>query len=114
MSNISQQQLQQYQDLADKALDYLKRIKAGENMNLKDEIYKNSNEIQSLINLIFKKQLNASQQEIDKLEELARIQRVKMLELESKDAKRRFRLYGGIALVLILGIVFYKYKQKKI
>jgi hypothetical protein len=114
MSNISQQQLQQYQDLADKALDYLKRIKAGENMNLKDEIYKNSNEIQSLINLIFKKQLNATQQEIDKLEELARIQRVKVLELESIEAKKRFALFGGIALVLILGIVFYKYKQKKI
>jgi hypothetical protein len=112
MANISQQDLQQYQDLANKALDYLKRIRAGENIVLEEEIYKSANEIQSLINLIFKKQLNASQQEIDKLQELARVQKLQILEHESMVTKKRFLIYGGIALVVILGIVFYKYKQK--
>lgn len=112
MAKIDQQKLEQYKALANKGLDYIQRIRAGEKIDLKDEIYRNSNEIQSLINLIFSKNLDASQQEMDRLEILAKEQKQRILELESIDAKKRLIKYGGITLVVILAIVFYKFKTK--
>lgn len=66
-----------------------------------NEIYNQTDKIQSFINGLLTKSGVITQEEINQLDEQLRIQKERLLEAESEQTKRNLILYGSLGLVSI-------------
>lgn len=66
-----------------------------------NEIYNQTDKIQSFINSLLTKSGVITQEEINQLDEQLRTQKQKLLEAESEKTKRNLILYGSLGLVTI-------------
>lgn len=77
-----------------------------------DEIYAQTDAIQSMINGLLGKAGVITKEEIDKLDEELRIQKEKILEYESKKTKSKIVTFSILAFATV-GFLWYITRQKK-
>lgn len=79
---------------------------------IKDEIIQNANTIQSLLNGILNSAGAITQEQIDQLDYQVRMQKFKMLELNSEKTKKKY-LIIGVSIVVVVGALFYLTRKKQ-
>lgn len=66
---------------------------------LKNELLNNSNAIQDILNSFLSNVGAITQDKVNALDEQIRIQKLKMLQLQSEKTKKRYYLYIGLGIV---------------
>jgi hypothetical protein len=78
---------------------------------IKEQLYQNSNNIQTLINGILTKTGVVTQSEVDALDEEVRMAKLKLLEAEAKSATTKYALYVIGGLIVVGAIWYFTYKK---
>lgn len=95
------------------AKDSIERAKNSSTTQvIKDEITQNAQTIQDLINQILNATGVATEEQINQLDYQVRIQKMKMLELQSQQTKKRFAIIAG-GVILGIATLFYLTRKKQ-
>jgi len=78
---------------------------------IKDEISQNAAIIQDLINNILNSAGAVTQEQINQLDLQVRVQKIKMLELQSKSTKKKYLIFIGSVILSIAALFFFTRKK---
>ena len=92
--------------------DSIERAKTSSTSQvIKDEINQNADTIQELINTILNSAGAVTQDQINKLDLQVRVQKMKMLELQSQSTKKKYAIIIG-SVVLGVAVLFFLTRKK--